>query len=325
MGPVAVGVDLGGTKIAVALVDEQGRILDSSRVATDAEGGPSAVQKQIEKAVAELINRSHSAVVGVGLGVAGQIEAETGKVRFAPNLRWRDVPFKSTLSAGLNLPVVIVNDVRAITWGEWLYGAGKGCDDLICIYVGTGIGGGMVVNGRMVDGCSNAAAEIGHITIDLHGPRCTCGNKGCMEAIAGGWGIARRAREAVAADPVRGRRLLEIAGGRIEAITAEIVSQAYGEGDGLASERIREASDALIAGMVSLVNALNPCRLILGGGVIDGLPELVKIIDNGIRDRALNAATSSLKVLAARLGDEAGVIGSAALAMRTFKDSSPAD
>ena len=207
MGLTAVGVDLGGTKIAAALVNEQGRILKSSRLSTNVEGGASAVVAQTTELVKELAGISGSSVVGIGVGVAGQIEAESGVVRFAPNLDWHDVPLQSQLSAACSLPVVITNDVRAITWGEWLFGAGKGCDDLICAFVGTGIGGGVVINGKVVSGCSNTAGEIGHITIDLHGSKCSCGNHGCLETLAGGWGIAHQAEQAVAADPAAGAKL----------------------------------------------------------------------------------------------------------------------
>ncbi|MGA7875640.1 MAG: ROK family protein [Desulfoferrobacter sp.] len=318
MGSAAVGVDLGGTKIAAALVDNSGKMLKYSRVATNVHGGASAVLEQIKELVMNLKNGSSSAVVGVGVGVAGQIEAEKGIVRFAPNLDWHDVPLQSQLSSACNLPVVITNDVRAITWGEWLFGAGRGCDDLICAFVGTGIGGGVVIKGKVVNGCSNTAGEIGHITVDLHGPKCTCGNQGCMEALAGGWGIAREAKRAVSADPIAGATLLKMADGEREKITAKMVADAYKGGDALAKGLIEEAGEALVAGMTSLVNAFNPCRLILGGGVIDGLPEWVELVEQGVHKRALAAATTTLKVLTARLGDDAGVIGAAALAMQSF-------
>jgi glucokinase len=318
----SVGVDLGGTKIALALVEESGRILKASRTATDVQGGASAVIEQIREAAAALVEECDAAVVGMGIGVAGQIEPETGIVHFAPNLDWHNVPLRSALTSALNFPVVITNDVRAITWGEWLYGAGRGCSDLICVFVGTGIGGGVVINGEVVSGCSNTAGEIGHITVDRHGPQCTCGNYGCMEALAGGWGIAQQARLAISADPVAGAELLQMVHGKLEDISARTVSRAYRQGDPLAGKVISQAEDALIAGMTTLVNAFNPCRLILGGGVISGLPELVERLDRGVRMRALTAATRSLEVLHAKLGDDAGVVGAAALAMRSFMQRS---
>jgi len=322
MGLSAVGVDLGGTKIAVALVNEQGRILKSSRLSTDVEGGASAVVAQITESANELAGNSESSVAGIGVGVAGQIEAQSGVVRFAPNLDWHDVPLQSQLSAACNLPVVITNDVRAITWGEWLFGAGKGCDNLICAFVGTGIGGGVVIDGNVVGGCSNTAGEIGHITIDRHGPRCTCGNRGCLETLAGGWGIAHQARQAVAADPAAGAKLLEMAAGNAQEISAKLVADAYQKGDALAQKLVDKAGEALVAGMVSLVNAFNPCRLILGGGVIDGLPELVERVRREVGEKALAAATGSLQVVSAQLDEDAGVIGAAAFALQSLKSES---
>ncbi len=170
----------------------------------------------------------------------------------------------------------------------------------------------------MVSGCSNTAGEVGHMTIDLHGPSCTCGGRGCFEALAGGWAMARDGREAVSADPSLGASLLKLAGGRSEAITAEMVSVAAKEGDPVARRLIENVVQALIAGCVSVVNAFNPCRLVLGGGVIEGSPELVERIDQGVRQRALSAARQSLQILPAQLKGDAGVIGAAVLAMQRF-------
>jgi len=313
----AVGVDLGGTKVEVAHVDAEGRVRMRLRRPTDVRDGPAAVQDEIVAAVRDLQGSGGNSPIAVGVGVAGQIEPSSGVVRFAPNLDWHDMPLQADLSKSLDLPVTVTNDVRAATWGEWLYGAGQGCTDLVCLFVGTGIGGGVVSGGQMLSGCSNTAGELGHITIDLHGPLCHCGNQGCLEAEAGSWAIARRARQAISADPVAGASLLEMAGGQPEAITAKIVAQAAHAANPLARQLIDEVAQALIAGAVSLVNDFNPCRLILGGGVIEGLPELVEKVDKGVRQSALAAACSPLQVLPAQLHNDAGVIGAAALAMRS--------
>jgi glucokinase len=316
-GAWAAGVDLGGTKVEVAQVDRAGRLFARLRRPTDVKDGPAAVEAEITDAVRELILKAGSTPVAVGVGVAGQVDLESGMVRFAPNLGWHDVPLPTNLSRSLGLPVVVANDVRAITWGEWLHGAGEGCSDLICLFIGTGIGGGVVSGGRLLSGCSNSAGELGHITVDLHGPSCHCGNLGCMEALAGGWAIAKHGQEAVRDDPAGGASLLQMAGGRRDAITAKTVAQAAHAGDPLAGRLLDEAAEALIAGAVGLVNAFNPCRLILGGGVIEGLPELVVRVDQGVRQRSLPAATANLRVVPARLHNDAGVIGAAALAHRT--------
>jgi glucokinase len=312
--PWAAGVDLGGTKVEVAQVDRAGHMLVRQRRPTDVKDGPVAVEREIIAAVRELVDKAGSPPVAVGVGVAGQVEENSGIVRFAPNLAWNDVPLQGDLSAALGLPVVVANDVRASTWGEWLHGAGQGCDDLICLFVGTGIGGGAVSGGRLLTGCSSTAGELGHITVDLHGPRCHCGNRGCLEALASGWAIAARGQQAVEDDPVSGAFLLRLAGGQREAITAKTVAQAAQAGDPLGRRLLDQVAEALIAGSVGLVNAFNPCRLILGGGVIEGLPELVTRVDRGVHDRALGAATANLRVVTAQLHNDAGVIGAAALA-----------
>jgi glucokinase len=313
----AMGVDLGGTKVEVAQVDSEGQVRQRLRRATDVKDGPAAIEAEIIAAVRELQESTGSSAAGVGVGVAGQIELASGVVRFAPNLDWHDVPLQADLSRTLRLPVVVTNDVRAAAWGEWLHGAGQGCDDLVCLFVGTGIGGGVVSGGRMLAGCSNTAGELGHITLDLHGPLCHCGNQGCLEALAGGWAIARRAQEAIAAGPAAGDSLLQMAGGQQKAVTAKIVAQAFHAGDPLARKLVDEVAQALIAGTVGLANAFNPCRLILGGGVIEGLPELVDRIDQGVCERALEAASAPLQVLPAQLKNDAGVVGAAALAMHS--------
>ncbi len=198
------------------------------------------------------------------------------------------------------------------------HGAGKGCDDLVCLFVGTGIGGSVVSGGQMLAGCSNTAGELGHTTIDLHGPLCHCGNRGCLEAHAGGWAIAQRVREAILKDPVAGVHMMKMVGGQQDAVDAKIVAQSFREGDRLARRIVDGVAQALVAGSVSIVNAFNPCRLILGGGVIEGLPELIDRIAQGTRQLALEAATEPLQVLPAQLHNDAGVIGAASLAMHLF-------
>jgi glucokinase len=317
-GQWAIGIDLGGTKIEIALVDSSGNIGGRINVPTDVKGGPSAIIKQILDGVTELSDKEDlSWLSGVGIGVAGQIMPENGVVRHAPNLKWDNVPIQEELAKHINLPVAVVNDVRAVAWGEWLHGAGKDCDDLVCIFVGTGIGGGVVSGGHMLSGCTNTAGELGHMTVKLNGPECTCGNNGCLEALASGWAIGRDARKLVSDNPDKGAMLLKLADGKLEDIDAETVEKAYHDNDALAHEIIDGIAEALAAGMVGIVNAFNPCRLILGGGVIEGLPELIKLVEDGIRRNALAASTSKLEVLQAKLHNDAGVIGAAALVFQS--------
>ena len=286
-------------------------------MATKAEAGPAAVERDIVEAARLLIERAGTPPVGIGVGVAGQVEKQTGRVLFAPNLRWRETPLAADLEEALEIVAVVVNDVRAIAWGEWLYGAGKGYDDLICLYVGTGIGGGVVSGGRMLSGRANSAGELGHIVIDMNGPPCTCGNKGCLEALAGGWAIAKQAQEMISRDPASGSMLLAAAGGVLEGVRAETVAACAHRGDALSLSLLDRVGRALSAGCVSLVNAFNPGRLILGGGVIDGLPELIDRARRGVMQDALATASAACEIVPGMLGPDAGVIGAASLAMRS--------
>lgn len=316
----AIGVDLGGTKLELARVNADGRLEQRILIRTDVKGGPKAVMSEIITAAKELRKHATAPPAAIGVAVAGQIDEEQGVVRFAPNLGWRDVPLGMTLGSALEVPVVLMNDVRAATWGEWLHGAGRGYDDLVCVFAGTGIGGGVVSGGKMLTGCTNTLGEIGHITIDLNGPQCTCRNSGCLEALAGGWAIGRNAQNAIKQDAAAGAYLLSMADGKLDHVSAKIVGEAMHDGDPLAVRLIDDAARALSAGAVSLVNAFNPCRLILGGGVIEGIPELVDRIREGVLAKALTAAIARLEVVRAELRHDAGVIGMAACALRTVSE-----
>ncbi|MGK7312916.1 MAG: ROK family protein [Candidatus Longimicrobiales bacterium M2_2A_002] len=314
--PLAIGVDLGGTKIMAALVGSDGAVKTTTRRETDVDGGFEGVARQIVDAVNGCrAGVGGTAVEAVGVGVAGQVTSDTGVVTRAPNLFWEDAPLGSFLADALDLPVAVLNDVRAAAWGEWRHGAGGGSEDVAVVFVGTGVGGGVVSGGRMLTGCTNTAGELGHMTVVAHGRECRCGNRGCLEAYVGGWAIAERAREAVAASPKEGKGLVERAGGE-DAITAETVHEARADGDPLATRLVDDTAEYLAAGLVGVVNAFNPCRLVLGGGIIDHAPFYVDRVRQHVTARALAAGTRELDVTAAALGDEAGVLGAATFARR---------
>ncbi|MBI4279189.1 MAG: ROK family protein [Armatimonadetes bacterium] len=317
MRTATLGVDLGGTKVETAIVDDVGNILAAHRRPTHAGKGAAGIIADIVACARDCLGEASRAAEALGIGVAGQVDAATGTVRFAPNLGWRDVPLRAELEQALALRVVVTNDVRAATWGEWQHGAGRGVDDLVCVFVGTGVGGGIVSGGRMLEGCSGSAGEVGHMTIVAGGRRCRCPNRGCLEAYAGGWAIAERAQEAVRADLRAGGTLVALAGD-VQNITAASVAQAYRQGDPLSCHLVAETGRYLAAGMVGIVNAFNPCLLILGGGVIEGLPELIPLVEREIRARALGAAVEPLRVVKAALGGDAGVVGAAVLAQKTL-------
>ncbi len=313
MSFATLGVDLGGTKIAAALVDAGGKILAEHTIPTGAERNAAPVIADIIACVRERLGPHARDAAALGIGVAGQIDPADGTVRDAPNIHWHDVPLGAELSSALGLPVFVTNDVRAATWGEWLHGAGRGAQDLITLFVGTGVGGGIVSGGRILTGCTNTAGEVGHVTVVTDGRRCTCSNRGCLEAYVGGWAIAAQAREAARAEPADARRLIDLAGS-VEAITAKTVTQAFREGDRLAQRLVDEVARHLAAGIVTFVNAFNPCLFILGGGVIEGVPELAEMVEGPVRAHALAAATRQLQFARAALGNDAGVVGAAAIA-----------
>ena len=316
---LTLGVDLGGTKVDTSLVDASGRVISSSYRLLKESKDPSTIIADIHESIDACCKEGGHRAAALGLGVAGQIDKVNGVVRESPNLpEWHDVPLRSLLENSLGIPVVINNDVRMSTWGEWLHGAGQGVDDLVCLFVGTGIGGGIVSSGRLIEGCRNTAGELGHLTVVAGGRKCHCRNDGCMEAYAGGWAIAERAQDAVRANPERGQGLLSLAGD-INKISAITVSEAYRSGDPLAHRLVKDTIKYLAAGVVSIIHAFNPCLIILGGGVIQGMPEYLPMVETRVREQAMMTPLENLRITTPELGSKAGAIGAAALARNLVK------
>ena len=305
----AIGVDLGGTKTLVGVVDENGHLHEKVWCATQAKEGPEQIQKKIIQEISQLKSQLKGQICGIGVGVAGQVDLLTGNVLFAPNLFWHDVPLQSNFEKALELPVGVFNDVRAATFGEWLFGAGKGCQDILCVFVGTGIGSGVVSQGHLLTGSSNTFGEVGHMSVDINGPLCTCGRRGCLEAFVGGWGISERAKQALLKNP--DEAMLDLVK-NVDKMTAEIICKAALQGNPWAKAFLKESMEILACGFANLINLYNPSRLIVGGGLAEGMPELIEFLDKKIREEALKAATSSLTVHKAHLGNLSGVIGAAA-------------
>lgn len=291
----AIGIDLGGTKIKAAVIGQEGQIECEHHIPAGAQRGPEPIIADICRMIHELDPKG---LLPIGIGVAGQVEKGTGAVLFAPNLQWHNVPLRAVLEKAMHQPVAVLNDVKAHTWGEWLFGAGRGCGDLVCLFIGTGVGGGVVSGGRMVEGFTNAAGELGHIIVDPRGPTCACGNTGCLEAWVSGIHLEAQARQLSQND----------------AYTTQMLAQAFADGDPMAQALLVRATEALILGVVNIVHAFNPQRILLGGGVITGFPHLVAAVRNGVRQRALKAAGEPLEVMLAKLGNDAAIVGAAAVA-----------
>lgn len=319
MDDLALGIDLGGTKIALASVDAGGRVRARRRLETDAEAAPEAAIEGMVSRARELVAEATVPVRGLGVGAAGQVDAGRGVVRSSPNLpTWRDVPLAERLSEALDLPVAITNDASAIALAEHAHGAGQGGDDVAVVFVGTGVGGGVISGGRLIDGAHGYGGEIGHITLVAGGRRCTCGSHGCLEAYAGGWAIAERARDAVRHDPTAGETLLRLAAeaGAGERLTAATVARAAEAGDALARRLVVETGRLLGYGLVSVIHTFNPRRLLLGGTVIEGTPDLLPAAARVAREHVMDVFLEDLEIVPTELGAEAGVIGAARLARR---------
>jgi len=316
LGKYVAGVDLGGTKIYTALADDSGRLLAETIVATGAGDGGEAVVRRIAATVAEVCASGGSGVdiSALGIGVPGPINPATGLVDQAPNLGWRNVPVKEILQQTLGVPVLADNDANLAALGEHRFGAGAGVRNMVYVTVSTGIGGGLILDGKIYHGVSGAAGELGHMVIDPLGPLCSCGRRGCLEALASGTAMANRARELVAAGC--GQAILHKAGGRAENIDALTVAAAAAGGDGEAIDILKDAGKALGMGLANLVNLLNPALVVLGGGAMNAGRLLWETMEQELKVRALAAALENLRVVPAALGKRSGLMGAVALALR---------
>jgi glucokinase len=315
--PVVIGVDIGATKVAAAQVSASGELVQHSGRVIHRNDGAEGVLRTVVESIHACQDLARGPVAAIGIGIAGQVEAGSGKIHYSPNLRWRNFPLGDRIRAEFEAPVAVMNDARAAAFGEWQCGAGVGERNLFVLIVGTGIGGAVVVDGTLLVGATNTLGEVGHITLVSGGRPCHCPNHGCFEAYAGGWAVGEIARERAAADPVAARALIERAG-RLERLDAQIVTQASREGDPFAEGLVREALDHLASGAVAVVNAFNPGVLVLGGGMVEGIPRSIAVVQAAIRERCQPAAAGA-KVVPAQLGDRAPLIGAAAVARESLR------
>ncbi|MCL6612500.1 MAG: ROK family protein [Peptococcaceae bacterium] len=309
-----VGVDLGGTKIYTALADLRGRILAEARVPTGAAGGPEAVMERIAETVRRVLGEvGGAAPAAVGIGSPGMPDPATGAVYSSPNLGWDGVPLKKRMEEILGAPVLVDNDANLAALGEYSFGAGQGARHMAYVTVSTGIGGGLILDGRIYRGAGGGAGEIGHMVLDPDGPLCGCGRRGCLEALASGTAMAARARELVAAG--RGKAILGEAGDRAGDITAVSVARAAAAGDAEAREIIFRAGECLGMGLANLINLVNPDRLVIGGGALGAGEPLWAGMERELSARALRPALDRVRVVMASLNGRSGLIGAVALAV----------
>jgi glucokinase len=315
-GPVGA-IDLGGTKIHAAVVDEHGRIVASDRRPTEAEGGLEAVLRRMTASLQEAATAAGvpaGRLERLGVAVAGAIDSGRGLVAEAPNLPgWHDVPLAEMLKARTGLATVIENDANCSAIGEHTFGAARGVDDVVYITVSTGIGAGIIVAGRVYGGAQGSAGEIGHMVVQPEGPRCGCGRVGCLEAMASGTAIGRAAADSIAAG--RSPMLAQIAG-EWGGASAEVVSIAAERGDSEAQLILAEAARYLGIGLVNVTHLLNPGMIVLGGGAARMRSRLIEPAIEQLRSHAFASMARDLRVEFAVYGDDSAVLGAAAVALR---------
>jgi len=315
----ALGVDLGGTTARAAVVDRDSGEIVASHKEPHRDRAPAAVVETVAHAIEEALGgegRQPRSFGQIGIGVAGQCLGRTGVVLNAPNLGWLDVPLGRLLEQRLGVSVRIVNDLSAAAWGERRFGAARGVDDAVLVFAGSGVGSGLILGGRLHEGARGVAGEVGHVKVrpmraTTAPRRCGCGQIGCLEAYTSGMNIAARVREELAAGAAS--RISELVRGDLTRVSASVVDEASLQGDPYARALWQEVAELLGNGIASVVTLLNPGRVILGGGVLLGCPELRRLVDEVFHQRVSRSAAVDLVLERAFLGDDAGVIGAALL------------
>ncbi len=313
MAELAVGVDIGGTKVAAGVVDPSGRVLARVRRDTPAGGAPAAVEDTIAGVVAELRDRHIVRVVGIG--AAGFVDEARSSVLFSPHLAWRREPLRDAVEARVGLPVLVENDANAAAWAEGRFGAARGEDVAVCITLGTGIGGGILLGGELFRGRYGAAGEFGHQRLVPDGRRCPCGHRGCWEQYASGNALVRAARSLADRNASRARPLLAMAGGDPARIDGRLVAAAAADGDPACVELVEDVGRWLGVGLAGLACALDPAVFVIGGGMSKAGALLLgpareafeaNLVGRGYRPPA--------RIVPAALGVDAGLVGAADLA-----------
>jgi glucokinase len=341
-----IGLDLGGTNVRAAVINGDGHVLGQEKHRLQSREPPQVAEAIVRaaKTACGAAGLPFGELRGAGIGVAGMIEKGTGLVLNAPNLGWKDVPIAKLLQARApKLPLYVGNDLSVAVWGERMAGAGRGCDDLAVVLVGSGVGCGLVLGGKLYEGSTGIAGELGHIKVTTpysgndgrgaQGRLCGCGQRGCLEAYAGGHNLAAWARDdlRIASAAARasgksaaiGRKLLDLVGGEVDKISAAAMERAAHEGDELSRRLLEEAGKMLGMALANLITCLNPKKLLLGGGVLINSPRMQRQVIEGIDAHAAKSARAGLTIGEPALGDNSGVVG-AALLVRELVAARPA-
>ncbi len=308
-----IGVDLGGTNLKVALLNLKGEIKEKISILT--EQGKEVVLRQIVESIGEVIEKAKvkkSAILGLGLGTPGLVDSLKGIVRSFTNIRgWKNVPLKEYVEKNAGFPTYIDNDVNLMALGELMCGAGQGVKNLVCLTLGTGVGGGIIIEGKIYRGSTLSAGEVGHIPVNADGPHCRCGGYGCLERYVGNAYIVEKAVKAIEG----GRRSLikKLAEDNLEAITPWTIFQAARRGDKLAKEIWEETGRYVGIALSGVINLLNPEMIVIGGGVAQAGKLLFEPVRRTVKERAMSIPAGKVKIVPAKLGEDAGLIGAGML------------
>ena len=313
-----LAIDIGGTKIAAALVDGAGSVLCRGRVATPDTDDPIGLVEAVEDLAQQVLGADGTAIVdvsAVGVSSAGIVDTRQGVVMFSPNVpSLRRTPLRDMLSERLGKPVQLGNDATLAALGEWQFGLKRSVSDLVYVTVSTGIGGGIIAGGKLIEGSCGAAGEIGHMVIEVNGPECPCGGHGCWEALASGRALAERTAMRIEAGEASS--IGELVGGDLGKIDAQLVSIAAQQGDALAKEMIATTAYYVGVGLANLINLLNPSLILVGGGLTKIGKALMGPAAAVAKERAYVADTCDVEIRRALLGDDSPLLGAAALAMK---------
>jgi glucokinase len=316
-----VGVDLGGTKILAGVFTPQLKLLQSTKLSTKSERGFDAVVDRIARCVRDCVDEadlSIKQVRGIGIGAPGAIDPDSGEVIFAPNLQWKGAPLKKALEKALDLPVFVENDCNICTLGVYEAELKSKPRNVVGIFLGTGVGGGLILEGKLYGGFNRTAGELGHMVLQVGGPKCGCGNNGCFEALASRTAIFREIQRAVKDG---GRTVLtDMLGDNLEELKSGDLRKALRKGDKLVEKVVESAAEYTGIAVANLINIFNPEVVIVGGGVIDALEdEMMSIIVETAMDYAMTGTTRGIEIVATKLGDFAGITGGAVLARQRTK------
>ncbi len=314
--PLAIAIDIGGTSAKLALVTSRGRLLFSRQIPTGRRMGVRQLMAQMIPIVQTLHRQARQMggdLRGIGVGVPGLVDVEQGTVRYLVNLPgWRQVPLRQMITRATRLPTIVDNDVKMMTWGEYRWGAGRGVQSLMCVMLGTGVGGGLVIHGRLYRGWTMSAGEIGHMPMGETGPRCPCGGRACLERYIGNRAVVALARQRARA--ARRSLLWSLTDGDLRRLTPPLIDRAAYRGDAAARAVWHEVGERLGVALTTVANVLNPERIVIGGGLAKAGPLLFPTVRSTVRARAMRGP-HAVQIVPARWGEQAGVIGAAAMVL----------